>query len=69
MGVIERNPEHFKEVFGREHKGFQEKVQRVQERSRKAQPRDPETRPGKMQQKESERGHDRSNNRDDGWSR
>ena len=67
LGVIERNPEHFKEVFDREHNKFQEIMQRVNERSRTAQQRDPETRPGKTPQKEPDRS--RSKDRDDGWSR
>jgi len=69
LKTIEKNPEHFKEVFDREHKGFQETMQRVHERSRKAQPRDPEGRSEKTRNWEPEPDRNRGKDRDDGWSR
>jgi MobA/MobL family len=66
LKVIEKNPEHFKEVFDREHNAFQEKAQ--QRRSKTAQ-RGSSSRFQKTPEKEPERDPDRGHDRDDGWSR
>jgi len=71
---IDENPEHFKTVFDRESKAFDERIQQRLEMGRKAQqerdrekpkenPRDREPEPDR------DRGRGRGKDRDDGWSR
>ena len=71
LKVIQKNPEHFKEVFEREHNQFQERLQ--QKMSRSAAQRELSSRSQKTpeREKEPERDHDRDrgHDRDDGWSR
>jgi len=69
LKVIEGNPEHFKEVFEREHNQFRERIQ--QKLSRGAAQRESPSRPDKTpeREKEPERDRDWGHDRDDGWSR
>ncbi len=64
LKVIQKNPDHFAEVFDREHNRFQEKMQQMQERSRK-----PSKQPEKTPEREPQQDHGRGHDCDDGWSR
>jgi hypothetical protein len=70
LKVIAKNPEHFKEVFDREHNQFQERIQQKMSRSAAQRGSSP-SRSGKTpdREKEPERDRDRGHDRDDGWSR